>query len=189
MSKFRILPIIACLSATVIAVPSGAQSLLEGQQLLEAVRKSDGNAVMSLMASNPTLVNTRSYDGDTPLLISVSKGKDDWASFFIGKGADVNSANRDGETPLIVATRNGSEQVVNLLLASKARVDQANKIGETPLIVAVQLRNVKLAKQLVVAGADPDKTDYSGHSARDYAKRDDRDPRMQRLFDAPTPSN
>lgn len=182
MNKIRRLSTLAFGAAAFIAVPGYAQTIPEGQQLLDAVRKGDGGMTMSLLSANPTLINTRDSGGDTPLLVALQKAKDDWASFFIGKGADVNSANREGETPLILATRNSSEQAVDMLIKSNAKVDQSNRVGETALIVAVQLRNPRIAKQLLNAGADPDKADYSGHTARDYAKRDDRDPRMQQLF-------
>jgi ankyrin repeat protein len=167
--------------------PAYAQAPDYGRQLIEAVRKGDGGQAMALLTANPTLVNTRNSDGDTPLLTAIALGKEDWASFFIGKGADVNSANKKGETPLIIATRNRSEQVVGLILGRNAKIDQSNKVGETPLIVAVQLRDANLAKTLLDAGADPDKADYSGHSARDYARSDDRNQRIHSLFDRLAP--
>jgi ankyrin repeat protein len=56
-----------------------------------------------------------------------------------------------------------------------AKVDGANRMGETPLIVAVQQRQTPIVRQLLAAGADPDRTDTAaGYSARDYAQRDPR---------------
>ena len=40
--------------------------------------------------------------------------------------------------------------------------------GETPLIAAVHARNVPLVRLLLEKGADPDRNDNSGRSARDY---------------------
>ena len=48
-------------------------------------------------------------------------------------------------------------------------------MGETPLIIAVQQREVPIVRQLLDAGANPDRTDTAaGYSARDYATRDPR---------------
>jgi ankyrin repeat protein len=58
-------------------------------------------------------------------------------------------------------------------------------MGETPLIVAVQARQAPLVRFLVSKGANPDKTDNAaGYSARDYAKRDSRNPELLRLIEA-----
>jgi ankyrin repeat protein len=187
MRKFFFSTIVAGMIVAMASTTAPAQGIPEGQQLIEAIRIGDGGKAMSLLTENPTLINTRGYGNETPLLVALEKGKVDWASFFIGKGADVNAANSDGETPLILATRMASEQVVGWLIEEKAKVDQSNKVGETPLMLAVQLHNLRIAKQLIAAGADPDKSDYSGHTARDYAKLNDRDPRFAQLFDKPKP--
>mgnify|MGYP006206159787 FL=1 len=44
-----------------------------------------------------------------------------------------------------------------------------NSAGETPLIAAVHRRDLTLLRVLLRAGADPDRRDNSGRSARDYA--------------------
>jgi ankyrin repeat protein len=58
---------------------------------------------------------------------------------------------------------------VEVLVAKGARVDDANDAGETPLISAVHNRNVPMMRLLLKAGANPDRADNSGRSARDYA--------------------
>ena len=45
-----------------------------------------------------------------------------------------------------------------------------NDAGETPLISAVHSRNLAMVRLLLAAGADPDRADNSGRSARAYAK-------------------
>jgi ankyrin repeat protein len=48
-------------------------------------------------------------------------------------------------------------------------------MGETPLIIAVQQRDLQIVRQLLDAGANPDRSDAAaGYSARDYAVRDTR---------------
>ena len=57
----------------------------------------------------------------------------------------------------------------HLLVGKGARLNDSNNAGETPLITAVHNRNFDLMRVLLTAGADPDRADNSGRSARDYA--------------------
>ena len=59
---------------------------------------------------------------------------------------------------------------VEVLIGRGARVDNSNNSGETPLITAVHNRNLPLIRILLKAGADPDRADNSGRSAREYAR-------------------
>ncbi len=89
-----------------------------------------------------------------------------------------------GDTPLIIAARIGFEEAADYMVRLGARVDTPNRRGETALIVAVQQRQPRVVELLLKAGANPDKADHSaGYSARDYAKRDTRNPGMLKLID------
>jgi uncharacterized protein len=75
-------------------------------------------------------------------------------------------------TPLQLASNLGFIEGIELLVESNARIDDPNDAGETPLISAVHRRNTTMARILLKAGADPDRKDNSGRSARDYATLD-----------------
>ena len=49
------------------------------------------------------------------------------------------------------------------------KYDEADDSGETPLIGAVHRGDIAIVRLLLRAGADPDRKDNSGRSARDYA--------------------
>jgi ankyrin repeat protein len=49
-------------------------------------------------------------------------------------------------------------------------VDEPNATGETPLISAVHRRDIAMVRSLLKAGANPDRADSAGRTARDYAK-------------------
>ena len=171
-----------------IAAAASAQYASASSDLIKAVRARDGNKVTELLRDNPAgIVNARDGDGDTPLLITIAR-KDDWASFFIGKGADPNLSGRGGDTPLIAAARVGYLDAVELLLRVGAKIDIPNRMGETPLIIAVQQRHIPVVRRLLTAGADPDKKDTAaGYSARDYADRDTRSRQIAELIEAKKP--
>ena len=157
-----------------------------GEAFVRAVRERDGAKVEQLLAdSGPTLINARDVNGDSALMVAVGRRDATWTAFLLSNGADPNLANRKGETPLIVAARIGFLQGAEWLITRKARVDEANRMGETPLIVAVQARQTPLVRFLVSKGANADKTDNAaGYSARDYARRDSRNPELLRLIEA-----
>ena len=164
----------------------GAMLGESGEAFVRAVRERDGAKVEALLAdAGPTLINARDVNGDTALMIAVGRRDNTWTAFLLSNGADPNLANRRGETPLIAAARIGFLQGAEWLISRKARVDEANKMGETALIVAVQARHAPLVRLLISKGANPDKTDNAaGYSARDYAKRDSRNPELLRLIEA-----
>lgn len=178
-------------SLAVLAAPAGGQGQggFDGLSFVEAVRKSDGDKATQLLSSHPPgLVNSRGGDGQTALILAISRSDETWTAFLINKGADPNLSGKGGDTPLIAAARVGFESAVEWLLSSHAKVDLANRMGETPLIIAVQQRQPRIVQLLLKAGANPDKTDAAaGYSARDYASRDPRARDIVRMIDTAKP--
>jgi ankyrin repeat protein len=163
--------------SALVAAPAAGQGLTTaGYDFVEAVKKSDGDKATQVLSTHPNgIVNTKDGEGNTGLIIAISRGDESWTGFLLNKGADPNLAGKGGDTPLIAAARVGFENATEWLLGLGAKVDGTNKMGETPLIIAVQQREVPLVRLLLNAGADPDKTDHAaGYSARDYATRDPR---------------
>lgn len=162
--------------SSLVSAPVEAQLSTPGADLVEAVKKSDGNKATELLSSRPTgIVDTKDSEGNTSLIIAINRSDDQWTGFLLNKGADPNLAGKGGDTPLIAASRVGFQSAVEWLIGLGARVDTANRMGETPLIVAVQQRDTAIVRLLLNAGANPDKTDNAaGYSARDYAARDPR---------------
>ena len=176
------------IAAGLMATSAMAQLGEAGETFVRAVKEKDGEKVDELLQDKGmTLINTRNVNGETALMITVARRDNTWTAFLLSNGADPNIANRDGDTPLIMAARIGYLEAAQWLVGKKARVDEANRMGETPLILAVQGRHTALVKYLLSKGANPDKTDNAaGYSARDYAKRDSRNPEILRLIEAAT---
>lgn len=156
-----------------LAVPAQAQ-FSDGYKFLEAVKKRDGTKVNDMLAEpGTTIVNTRDVvSGESALHVVTARRDLTWMAFLIGKGANINARDRNGVTPLVVASNLGFIEGVELLIERKALVDVPNSAGETPLISAVHRRNIPMMRLLLKAGADPDRADNSGRTARDYAAAD-----------------
>lgn len=182
---------IVAVAAASIAIPATAQTVPgnEASQFVSALRKGDGQSALQLLGANPTLVNARDGNGDTPLITAIANRDEQWAGYLLKQGANPNLAQRNGDTPLIVASRLGMSLVAEWLVGMGAKIDDGNRMGETPLIVAVQQRHVPIVRFLVKSGADPDIADSAaGYSARDYAKRDTRTPEILRIINEKKPN-
>jgi ankyrin repeat protein len=168
-----------------IAVPAGAQQQSESYKFLQAVRDAKGNDVLAILdRPGANIINTRDVgSGETALHIVARRGDEVYLRYLLQKGADPNVRDGRGDTPLLLAVTAGHAGLIPVLVAGRANVNLGNGGGETPLIRAVQRRDVTTARLLLTAGADPDQTDnVAGMSARDYARRDARNPALAKLL-------
>jgi len=157
-----------------VAAPLAAQTYSDGYKFLQAVEKQDITKVNELLAEpGTTVINSRDLSsGRSALHITVARRDKTWLSFLLGKGANPNIADIHRVTPLMLASQNGFVDGIELLIARGARVDEPTETGETPLILAVHRHDTAMIRVLLAAGADPERTDNSGRSAREYAQLD-----------------
>lgn len=182
------------LAVAAMAAPSMAQTGFgggsEGESFLEAIRKGDNaKALPFLEEPGGRVVNYKGYSGDTALHIVTRKREADWVGYLLKEGADPSIPDANGDTALHIAARIGFEQAADYMVSMRAKVDATNRRGETPLIVAVNHRQPRIVELLLKAGANPDKADHvAGFSARDYAKRDSRNPQILKLIENVKPT-
>lgn len=154
------------------AAPAAAQLFSDGYKFLKAVKDKDGTVVTQMLDEpGSTVVNTRDLtSGETALHIVTNRRDATWIRFLTARGANPNLRDKNGVSPLMAAVRLGFNEGVEALVAAGASVDVASDTGETPLISAVHRRDIGLIRILLEAGADPERRDNSGRSARDYAQ-------------------
>ncbi len=154
-----------------LGAPAAAQQFSDGYKFLKAVEEKDGGLVTQMLDKpGSTVINARDItNGRTALLIAVERRDTTWINFLTRRGANPNLADSRGTTPLMRATQLGYREGIAALVGAGARVDEANSAGETPLISAVHRRDLAMMRVLLEAGADPERRDNSGRSARDYA--------------------
>lgn len=153
--------------------PAHAQ-FSDSYKFLEAVKKKEGQKVEDALSEpGSTIINARDVGtGQGALHIVTARRDPTWLRFLIAKGANVNQRDRKGVSPLQMAANLGWIEGVEILVRRNANLDEVSDTGETPLISAVHQRNTTLMKILLEGGADPDRADNSGRSARDYAMLD-----------------
>lgn len=177
------------LATALIAASAGAQQQSESYKFLQAIKEAKGNDVIAIVdRPGSSVINARDVTtGEGALHIVVKRGDETYLRYLLGKGADANLRDGRGNTPLLLAVTGGHAGLIPVLVAGRANVNLGNEAGETPLIRAVQRRDVAMVRALLAAGANPDQTDnLAGMSARDYARRDARNPALAKLLeDAP----
>lgn len=170
-----------------LAYPAAAQMQSKGYTFLQAVDDSDGDTVTEMLndpAAGRSLVNTRDITtGDTGLHIATQRRDTLWVRFLLQRDADPNIANKAEVTPLQLAVGLGFVEGAEELVKGGAQVDVSDKQGETPLIAAVHQRSVPLVKLLLAQGANPDRNDNSGRSARDYVELMNQNTLLKMEFD------
>ena len=172
MRLFKVLLMTAAAAAMALAAaPASAQKMSEGFEFLKAVKDRDGNKVTAALDKpGSTVVNARDLaSGESALHLVVQRRDTVWLRFLLGRGANPNLADKNGVTALQLASALGWSDGVEILVGKGASVDVSNAAGETPLIAAIHRRDVVLVRALLKAGANPDRSDNSGRTARDSA--------------------
>ncbi|WP_137862842.1 MULTISPECIES: ankyrin repeat domain-containing protein [unclassified Sphingomonas] len=168
------------------AVPASAQQFSDSYNFLQAIRETDGAKVNKYLENKALrIVNTKDRSTGEGALHIVVKRSDSTYLRVLLQQDDINPNLQDGRgnTPLIIAAERGWGEGVGILLKYGANVNTANASGETPLIRAVQVHDIEVVRQLLTAGANPDRTDnVTGKSARDYARDETRYPQIAKLL-------
>ncbi|MCM8558094.1 ankyrin repeat domain-containing protein [Sphingomicrobium sediminis] len=182
----RIATLFAALIGLLLTAEPAAAQKSEGEDFLRAIRAADASKVVPMMdsANGPFLVNYRGSSGETALIILVRDKRPLWVRTLLSKGANPNTKDADGMAPIHYATELQSFEMIETLLVGGADPNIGNRFNETALMTAVRLRNARIVKLLLDNGANPDITDSSaGLSARDYARRETRNPELLRLIE------
>ncbi|UKZ69799.1 uncharacterized protein TrAtP1_010804 [Trichoderma atroviride] len=106
------------------------------------------------------------------LLLSVRSGRDDVVKVLLNYEPNINYATPPGETALYCASQANNLDLVKLLLTYTQRGLDANiaaATGWTPLMVACANGHSEVVSCLLEAGAEPERCDALGWTAREHA--------------------
>lgn len=107
-------------------------------------------------------VNTRTFDGITPLMYAVENNDLTTTRILVLNGADVNLKPYDGVSAIIAASRYNLIEIVDLLIRFGAKVDDTNEEGSTPLLYGAGYYYYDLCELLLRNGANPAIEDGNG---------------------------
>uniref|UniRef100_A0AAR2JD25 KAP NTPase domain-containing protein n=1 Tax=Pygocentrus nattereri TaxID=42514 RepID=A0AAR2JD25_PYGNA len=103
-------------------------------------------------------VDSRSDNGQTPLMVAAEQGSLEIVQELIRRGANVNLDDVDCWTALISAAKEGHVEVVKELLDNNANVEHRDMGGWTALMWAAYKGRVEVARLLLEKGANPNIT-------------------------------
>ncbi len=122
----------------------------------EACAAGEIERVERLVAADPSIVNSFSADGWTPLHLAAFFGHAKIVEFLIAHSADVLARSRgaNGNTPLHAALAGNHKFVAGVLIGHGADVNAADAQGWRPLHLAAANNNMDAIKALLAQGAD-----------------------------------
>jgi len=128
--------------------------------------------VKNLIDQEPSLVNSYSPDGFTPVALAAYLGQKDVTQYLLEKGANVNAMakNATGFTPLTGAIANNHVEISKILVKRGADVNHRYEGGASPLMEASQNGNLELVRFLLENGADPTAKTEDGKTPMSFAK-------------------
>ncbi|XP_034431903.1 kinase D-interacting substrate of 220 kDa B isoform X5 [Hippoglossus hippoglossus] len=103
-------------------------------------------------------VDSRSDNGQTPLMVSAEQGNLEIVQELIRRGANVNLDDVDCWTALISAAKEGHIEVVRELLENNANLEHRDMGGWTALMWAAYKGSTEVAQMLMGKGANPNIT-------------------------------
>ncbi|XP_035024600.1 kinase D-interacting substrate of 220 kDa B isoform X3 [Hippoglossus stenolepis] len=103
-------------------------------------------------------VDSRSDNGQTPLMVSAEQGNLEIVQELIRRGANVNLDDVDCWTALISAAKEGHIEVVRELLENNANLEHRDMGGWTALMWAAYKGSTEVAQMLLGKGANPNIT-------------------------------
>ncbi|HEY0156010.1 MAG TPA: ankyrin repeat domain-containing protein [Thermoanaerobaculia bacterium] len=139
----------------------------------EAAALGDLARVQSLLAEDPSLLDSRTADGYPALGLAIFFRQPHVARFLIEQGADVNAAadNAQRVAPLHAAAAVQDRESLELLLARGADANAKQQLDYTPLHGAASRGDVEMAKLLLAHGADRNARGTDGKTPAEIAEK------------------
>jgi len=150
----------------ILILLSFLSSVLYAGEIHDACKAGDLSKVKALLEKDPSLLQSKTEEGKSPLHMATGWGRCDIVEYLISIGADINARNNNGGTPIHVAASQNQPECAKILISHGANVNDIRTLGKmTPLLIAVYKGNYEVAKILIELGADIDAKTESGETA------------------------
>ena len=145
--------------------------------IYEAAGTGQTHRLRELIAADPSLVNSYSADGFTPLGLSVFFGHAENVNALLAAGAEVNLPSRETMkvTPLASASAAGQYEIARVLIEHGADVNARATNDFTPLHESAASGKMEFTRLLLEHGADVKARTSDGKTPLDYARAHNRD--------------
>jgi len=134
----------------------GFTGAVRAGEIHDACKAGDLAKVKLLLQNDPSLLQSVTPEGKSPLHMATGWGRTDIVSYLLSIGADIKALNNDGGQPIHVAASQNQPACAEILLKNGAEIDTARVNGGfTPLAIAVFKDNYEAAEFLLKNGANP----------------------------------
>lgn len=123
--------------------------------LHDVVARGEFERAEALVASDASRIESRSFDGKTPLHYAVVSARPEMVEWLLTEGANPNATDDTGLTPLHVAAALNRRAEGRLLIVNGADLGARDMYGDTPLHSAALHDSSRVLNDLLKAGADP----------------------------------
>lgn len=150
----------------------------------EAAATGQTERLRELIGADPSLVNSHSVDGFTPLGFAVFFAHPEIVDELLAAGADVNLASQESMkvAPLASASAAGQLEIAKKLIAHGANVNTRAANDFTPLHEAAASGRLEFATLLLEHGADVNAKTTDGKTPLDYARENNRTEMVELLL-------
>lgn len=135
-----------------------------GQTALHLCCEYEQQDCLSLLlsqSSSSTCLETRNYEGLSPLHLAVLRGHKDLARMLLNVGADINAMDiKSGQSPLMHAVESNNVDMVHFLIETGCDVNSQSYSGNTALHSACGRGQVDTVRLLLKSGADSSLKNY-----------------------------
>lgn len=169
MRKFKILLIIASLTANISFAQDFSEYLYRGWDLLYFADRGELDSVANILSEGVN-VDFANEDGVTALMLASQAGFDDVVTFLIQNGADVNKKSAYyGISPLISAVRNDYLRTAEILIRNGANINEIDSWGRQAIHYAAMENYLATTDMLIYYDAEINDPDAFGITPLMYA--------------------
>jgi len=138
----------------------------QSEDIFEAATAGNMSIVRALIEADPTLLEAKNNDGNTPLMIACKTLQVEIANYLIDEGANVNAIGNGGMTPLFCFPydKEAPFDLIQRLVDKGADINAKLWLNRnwTVLVNFVIAGNIKVVKLLIEHGANPNIRDIEG---------------------------
>ena len=125
----------------------------KGWNMLHFAAEGGDTDIISLIHTHLPNIESKTDDGDTPLLLAALNGKLRAVKWFLEKGATVACEDKIGWNTLHCAAQGGDADILSLIHTHLPNIESRAGEGETPLMVAASSCKLHAVKWFLEKGA------------------------------------
>lgn len=143
----------------------------DGWNALHYASKFGKAEIVRLLSSNKQLLDSKTKNGGTPLMIASDEGHQEVCEVLLKCNANPFAVDEANWNAMHLAADAGKMEMIKILLAYKGLIDSKTKQGTTPLMIAAQKGHLETCEVLLKANANLIETNEFGENVMHFAAK------------------